>query len=63
MLGRMIRFFVLKHSCVKIRKKRFKKRYDMLSQCLVVSITKKVSSHSLVLGQQPLIALQIQNFH
>ena len=34
----------------------------MLSQCLVPSITKKVISYSLVLGQQPLIALQIQIF-
>ena len=35
----------------------------MLSQCLVPSITKKVISYSLVLGQQPLIALQIEYFH
>ena len=35
----------------------------MLSQCLVSSITKKVNSYSFVLGQQPFIALQIQNFH
>ena len=41
----------------------FLKRFDMLRQCLVPSITKKVNSYSLVLGQQPLIALQIQNFH
>ena len=31
----------------------------MLSQCLVPSITKKVISYLLVLGQQSLIALQI----
>ena len=35
----------------------------MLSQCLVPSITKKVISYLLVLGQQPLIALQIEYFH
>ena len=35
----------------------------MLNQYLVSSITKKVNSYLLVLGQQPLIALQIQNFH
>ena len=35
----------------------------MLSQCLVPSITKKVDSYLFVLGQQPLIALQIQTFH
>ena len=35
----------------------------MLSQCLVPSITKKVHSYLFVLGQQPLIALQIQTFH
>ena len=40
----------------------FKKTFGMLSQCLVLSITKKVSSYSLVLGQHPLTALQIQNF-
>ena len=39
-----------------------KKRFDMLSQSLVPSITKKVNSYSLVLGQQPFIALQIQIF-
>ena len=37
--------------------------FDMLSQCLIPYITKKVNSYSLVLGQQRLIALQIQNFH
>ena len=36
---------------------------DMLSQCLVPSITKKVNSDLLVLGRKPLIGLQIQNFH
>ena len=41
----------------------FKKRFDMLSQSILPSITKKVNSYSLDLGQQPLIALQIQNFH
>ena len=35
----------------------------MPSQCLVPYITKKVNSYSLVLGQQALIALQIQSFH
>ena len=35
----------------------------MLSQCLVPSITKKVISYTLVLGQQPLIALKMQNYH
>ena len=34
----------------------------MLSQCLLVSINEKVISYSLFLGQQTLIALQIQNF-
>ena len=34
----------------------------MLSQCLVPSIIKKVISYKSVLGQQPLITLQIQNF-
>ena len=33
----------------------------MLSQCRVLSITKKVISYLLVLGQQPLMALQIQD--
>ena len=37
--------------------------FDMLSQCLIPYITKKVNSYSLVLGQQRLTALQIQNFH
>ena len=41
----------------------FLKRSDMLNQCIVLSITKKHISHSLVLGQQTLIALQIQSFH
>ena len=40
-----------------------KKRFDMLSQCHVPSITKKVISYSLVLEQQSLTALQIQNVH
>ena len=35
----------------------------MISQCLVPSITKKVSFYSLVLEQQPTAALQIQSFH
>ena len=35
----------------------------MPSQFLVPYITKKVNSYSLVLGQQALIALQIQSFH
>ena len=35
----------------------------MLSQCLVPYITMKVNSYSMVLRQQPLAALQIQNFH
>ena len=39
------------------------KRFDMLNQCLLLSITEKVISYSLVLRQQPLIALQIQKFH
>ena len=41
----------------------FFKRFDKLSQCRIPSITKKVNSYSLVLGQQPFIALQIQNFY
>ena len=32
----------------------FEKSFGMLSQCLVTSITKKVISYLLVLGQQPL---------
>ena len=40
-----------------------KKRFDMLSLCLVPSINKKVSSYLLLLEQQPFTALQIQNFH
>ena len=40
-----------------------KKRFDMLGQSLVPSITKSVISYSLRLEQQPLITLQIQNFH
>ena len=39
-----------------------KKRFDMLSQCLVQSLTKKVISYSLGLGQQPLIILQAKNY-
>ena len=39
----------------------FKGRFDMLSQCFLSS--KKVIFYLLVLGQQPLIALQIQSFH
>ena len=39
------------------------KSKDILNQCLVLSITKKIISYWLVLGQQPLIALQKQNFH
>ena len=35
----------------------FLKRCDMLSLCLVLSITKKIFSYSLVLEQQPFIAL------
>ena len=35
----------------------------MLSQRLVPSIFKKVSSYSVVLGQHPFIAFQIQNFY
>ena len=35
----------------------------MLSQCLVASITKKVISYLLVPRQQPLRALQTQDFH
>ena len=34
----------------------------MLSQCQVPSLTKSVISYLLVLGQQPLIALQIKIF-
>ena len=34
----------------------------MVSQCFVLSVTKKVISYSLVLGQQQPIALQIQIF-
>ena len=41
----------------------FKNRFDVHGQCLVPSIKKKVNSYSLLLGQQALIALQIQNFH
>ena len=41
----------------------FQKRFEMLSQCLVQSMTKKIIYYLLVLGQQPLIVLQIQNFH
>ena len=37
--------------------------FDMLSQSLVPSMTKKAISYSLVLGQQPLTAPQIQKFH
>ena len=40
-----------------------KKTFDMVSQCLVPYIGKKVNSYSFFLGQQPSIALQIQNFH
>ena len=40
----------------------FLKNVNMLSQCLVPSITKKVISYLLTLGQPPLTALQIQNF-
>ena len=40
-----------------------KKRFNMLSRCLVASITKKVISYLLVLRQQPLRALQTQDFH
>ena len=40
-----------------------KNGFDMVSQCFVLSVTKKVISYSLVLGQQQPIALQIQNFH
>ena len=40
----------------------FLKRFDMLSQCLVPSITKNINSYSLALGQQPLLARQIQKF-
>ena len=40
-----------------------KKTFDMLSQFLLPYLTKKVNSYSLVLGEQPLITLQIQNFH
>ena len=32
-------------------------RFDMLSQCLIPSVTKKAISYSLALGQQPLIDL------
>ena len=35
----------------------------MLSQCPVPSITKNIFSYLMALGQQPLIALQIQIFH
>ena len=35
----------------------FWKRFDMLSQPLVLPISKKVSSYMLVLGQQPPIAV------
>ena len=41
----------------------FLKRFDMPNKCLVPSITKNVISYSLALGQQLLIAPQIQNFH
>ena len=41
----------------------FLKTVDMLSQCLILSITKKVISCLLVLGQQTLVAIQIQSFH
>ena len=40
-----------------------KKWSDILSQCLVPFISRQIISYSLFLGQQPLIALQIQNFH
>ena len=38
------------------------KKHDMLVQYLLPSITKEVISYLLVLGQQPFIILQIQNF-
>ena len=41
----------------------FKKGLDKSKLCLVPSITKEICSYSLGLGQQPLIALRIQNFH
>ena len=41
----------------------FKKRFDMLSRCILPSIIKKVIFYSLVLGQQTLIVLQIQNYY
>ena len=40
----------------------FLKTFDMFSQFLLPYLTKKVNSYSLVLGEQPLIILQIQNF-
>ena len=41
----------------------FKKGFDMLSRYFLPSMTKKVIFYSLVLGQQPLIVLQIQNYY
>ena len=41
----------------------FWKTLNILCQCQVPSITKKVTSYSLVLGQQPHIALELRNFH
>ena len=41
----------------------FEKRFDMLSQFLLSSRTQKVIFYPLVLGQQPLISLQIQKFN
>ena len=40
----------------------FSKRFNRLRQYLVMSITKKVISYLLVLGQQTLIALEMQIF-
>ena len=38
------------------------KRFNILSQSVVPSITEKVISYSLALGQHLFIALQIKNF-
>ena len=40
----------------------FFKRFDMLSQCLVPPVTKKVIFKSLNLRRQPLMVLQMQSF-
>ena len=40
----------------------FLSKFDKFIQCLLPSVTKKVISYSLVLEQQPLIALEIKKF-